>query len=320
METIRMPASFSGAPQSAMRLLLSTRFSESCFNAIPAVAQWMDDFASSLTIVHVYNPKKVHRADAQAQLNAFFAEADHYGGTRRVLLTGDEPAKSIAMFLEQDQHDLLLCPATDQVGLPRPFHRSTRARLMHLTATPLWTIGASASGRSARSPQRVGCMISRRSDSRRPLELAAQYAQFHGACLQLMYLVPEVDDGTIRNTLTYNEPLSERAAARELGRLVDALSLTCEIYTARGVRSRSLADMVTRARTDLLFIGKSEVLRRKLWLPDLAGFTESAGCPVICVDHDRTQPLNRLFSGRSRERHAIRRAANTVSIETVPGS
>lgn len=317
METIRMPTSFSNAPQREMKLLLPTRFSESCFNAIPAIAQWMDDVASSLSVVHVYNPKKTHRIDAQAQLNAFFAEADHYGGTRRVLLAGDDPAKAIAAYLEEEPHDLLVCPATDQVGLPRPFHRSTRARLLRLTSTPLWTISSATNGPAARAPQRVACVISRRSDSRRPLELAAQYAQFHGACLQLMYLVPEVDEGTIRSTLSYNEPLSERAAARELGRLVDALSIRCEIYTARGVCSRSLADMVKRARTDLLFIGKSEVLRRKLWLPDIAGFTDSAGCPVICVDHDRSQPLSRLFAARSPERAVIRRAANTVSESSV---
>jgi hypothetical protein len=316
METIRMPTDFSSLPQREMKLLLSTRFSESCFNAIPAVAQWMDDVASSLTIVHVYNPKKTHYSEAEAQLNAFFAEADRYGGTRRVLLSGEDPAKAMAAYLEQEAHDLLVCPATDQVGFPRPFHRSTRARLMQLTSTPLWTISASAEGLRARPPQRVGCVISRRSDSRRPLELAAQYAQFHGACLQLMYLVPEVDDGTIRNSLSYNEPLSERTAARELGKLVDALSLTCEIYTARGVCSRSLADMVSRARTDLLFIGKNEVLRRKLWLPDVASFTDSAGCPVVCVDHDRSTPLNRLFSARVSERAVVRRAANTVSSES----
>lgn len=110
--------------------------------------------------------------------------------------------------------------------------------------------------------------------------------------------------------------MSERAAARELARLVDAFSITCEIYTARGVCSRSLSEMVGRARSDLLFIGKSEVLRRKLWLPDIASYADSAGCPVICVDHDRSQPLRRLFPARGPERTMIRRPANTVSGES----
>jgi hypothetical protein len=308
-------ATNSNASHSEMKLLLSTRFSESCFYAIPAVAQWMDDIASSLTIVHVYNPKKTHRSEAQAQLNGFFAEADRYGGTLRVLLSGDDPAEAIAAYLKEAPHDLLVCPASDQVGFPRPLHRSTRARLLHLTNAPLWTMSASAYARRVDRPARVGCVISRRSDSRRPLEIAAQYARFHGATLQLMYLVPEVDDGTIRNTLSYNEPLSERAAARELQRLVDALSITSEIYTARGVCARSVEEMVERARTDLLFIGKSEVLRRKLWLPDIASFTSSAGCPMICIDHDRSKPLGPLFPARGTELTMIRRATHVVNTE-----
>jgi hypothetical protein len=296
-----------------MKLLLSTRFSESCFFAIPAVAQWMDDIESSLTIVHVYNPKKTQRADALAQLHGFFAEADRYDRTRRVLLCGSDPATTIAQYLEEEPHDLVVCPASDQVGLPRPFHRSTRAKLMKLTPTPIWTIGATAHARGAKRPERVGCVISRRSDSRRPLELAAQYAHFHGAVLQLIYLVPEVDDGTIMNALTYDEPLSEVVAARELERLVEALSITSEIYTARGICSSSLEGLLAQARTDLLFVGKSEVLRRKLWLPDLADFADTAYCPVVCVDHDRSVPLPRLISTRDAEVTMVRSTASVAT-------
>jgi hypothetical protein len=305
-------ATTSHAPNREMKLLLSTRFSESCFYAIPAIAQWMDDIASSLTIVHVYNPKKTHRSDAQAQLDAFFAEADRYDRTRRVLLSSTDPARAIATYLDEDPHDLLVCPGTDQVGLPRPLHRSTRARLLHLTSTPLWTISASAWARQTQRPKRVACVISRRSDSRRPLELAAQYAQFHGACLQLIYLVPEVDDGMIRNPITFNEPLSEKVAAYELQQLVEALPISSEIYTARGVCSRSLERVLDNARTDLLFIGKTEVLRRKLWLPDIASFTSNASCPVICVDHDRTQPLNRLIPAHSPELSIVRQSTSAA--------
>lgn len=274
-----------------MRLAFLTRFSESCFEAIPAIAQWMDDISSSLTIFHVYNPRRVSRGDAQAQLNAFFAEADRYGRTQRVLLEGDKPAHAVASYLDSHPHDLLLCPASDRIGFPRPWHRSTRAQLLHLSQAPLWTVGARQDSRRSARSVRVGCLVSRRSDSRPPLQLAAHYAHFHGAVLQLMYVVPEVDEGSLRNALDYDEPLSEPEAKHELRRLASVLSDSCEVFTATGLHAHSIRDMLDRAQTDVLFLGKQLVLRRKLWMPALAEFLDSTGCPVICVDHDRARPL-----------------------------
>lgn len=83
----------------------------------------MDDIASSLTIIHVYEPRHTLRSDAQSQLDAFFAESDRYGRTTRVLLPGNDPARCIASYLHQHPHDLLLCLA------PRSFRPQCAHRI-----------------------------------------------------------------------------------------------------------------------------------------------------------------------------------------------
>jgi len=277
-----------------MSLLFTTRFSESCFQAIPAVAQWMDDVTSSLTIAHVYNPRNTSVYSAEEQLLSFFAEADRYPNTRRVLLEGDDPGEAISTYLNDHRHDMIICPSSDRVGLPRPFHRSTRARLLASTPATLWTMGDAMDFRRFGRPARVGCIISRRSDSYRPLELACDYALRVGATLQLMCVVPQVDEGTLRNAMIFNEPLAESVATEELQRIAAALPLSPELYVAMGSDARSLIRVLDNARTDILFTGKQQAIRSTLWTYEMERYVDDAGCPVVCVDHDRSLPKWRL--------------------------
>lgn len=66
-----------------------------------------------------------------------------------------------------------------------------------------------------------------------------------------------------------------------------------------GMHSYSIRGMLDHARTALLFVGKQLILRRKLWLPAVSDVREDTGCPVICFDHDCSEPLWELSCGRS---------------------
>jgi hypothetical protein len=231
---------------------------------------------------------------AEEQLRSFFAEADRYAHTRRVLLEGEDVGETVASYLSQRRHDLVICPASDRVGLPRPWHRSTRARLLNRSHTTLWTMGEAMDCRRFGRPERVGCIISRRSDSYRPLEMACDYALRVGATLQLMCVVPAVDEGTLRNAMIFNEPLTESVATEELQRIAAALPLSPELYVALGSDARTLLRVLDNARTDILFAGKQQATRSTLWTHDMERYVDSSRCPVVCVDHDRSLPKWRL--------------------------
>ncbi|MEY4581195.1 MAG: hypothetical protein RL701_5898 [Pseudomonadota bacterium] len=284
-----------------MNLLFATRFSEACFQAIRGVAQWMDDVSSSLTILHMYDPRKTNELDAEAQLYSFFAEADRYRHTRRVLVAGSDAGRTIADYLKTHSYDMVISPKTDRVGLPRPLHRSTRARLLAATQSTLWTMGQAMDHRRFMRPRRVGCVISRQSDSYRPLELACEYALRTGATLQLMYLVPEVHEGMLRNALCFNEPLTEAVAIEDLQRIAALLPVTPELHVTLGTDTSSVMRLLDRARTDVLFAGKQQATQSVLWLPEMQPFVDQAKCPVVCVDHDRSLPGWALALPQSRE-------------------
>lgn len=277
-----------------MNILLATRFSESCFQAIRAVAQWLDDVSCSLTIAHMHDPQRTNSAEAEQQLYSFFAEADRYRNTRRVLLAGSDAGSTLAKYLNEHRYDMVLCPASDRVGLPRPFHRSTRGKILANTDTTIWTMGKAMDQRRFGKPKRVGCIVSRQYDSYRPLDMACEYALRTGATLQLIYLLPEMHEGMLRNSLSFNEPLTEAVAIEDLQRVASVLPLTPELHVALGTETRSVLRLLDRTRTDILFTGKQQVLRSRLWRHDINGYVDGARCPVVCVDHDRSLPGWRL--------------------------
>lgn len=294
-----------------MNLLLATRFSESCFQSIRAVAQWLDDVSCSLTIVHMYDPRRTNPVEAEQQLHSFYAEADRYRNTRRVLLAGTDAGTTLGAYLKQHRYDMVVCPASDRVGLPRPFHRSTRGKLLAATDATVWTMGSAMDQRRFSKPKRVGCIVSRQNDSYRPLEMACDYALRTGATLQLIYLVPEVHEGMLRNSLNYNEPLTEAVALEDLQRVASVLPLTPELHVALGTETRGVLRLLDKARTDILFTGKQQALCSS-WLLDRAiiGYVDGAKCPVVCVDHDRTLPGWRLqVPGQARSSGALRATA-----------
>jgi len=301
-----------------MSLLFTTRFNESCFQAIPAIAQWMDDISSELTIAHVYNPRHTSLYDAEQQLISFFAEADRYPHTRRVLIEATDVASALAAYLEERPADMVFCPASDRVGLPRPWHLSRRARLLQRTSAALWTMGAAMDQRRFGAPKRVACLLSRRSDSVRPLQVACQYALRTGATLQLICVVPQVDEGTLRNAVSFDEPLAASVADAELRRVAAALPVSPELHIVSGRETSAMLRTLARARTDLLFVGKWEATRGWVGAQGIARFVDRATCPVVCVDHDYALPMWNL---RLPERTAIdvhkRESTSGVVVELV---
>ncbi len=75
-----------------------------------------------------------------ALLRSFFAEADNYQHCDRFLVSGD-PRDGITAYCEGRPNILLHASPSDLTGLPRPWHRSLRARLIQRLSIPIWTLG-----------------------------------------------------------------------------------------------------------------------------------------------------------------------------------
>ena len=115
--------------QHTRHIIFATNFSDACHAAIPAVARWVDLLQCKLSLLHVYDADRILYRDANALLQSFFAEADNYPQCQRVSMSGD-PAEGISEFCQRHRDALLVLPPSDQTGLPRPWHRSLRARMI----------------------------------------------------------------------------------------------------------------------------------------------------------------------------------------------
>jgi nucleotide-binding universal stress UspA family protein len=250
----------------------------------------MRDVSSTLTIVHVHDPELTRTAEAARQLRTFFIAADRQPLTHRVLLSGNDPAKAIADYLARHPHDLVVCPAraatttADARNASKSAAQpSVRARLLVDTDTALLT----AKNHPATPVLRVGCILSRR-DSIRPFEMASAYAHRVGATAQLLYVVEDMHDVRTRDGLTVSD----------FQRLAPSLPVPTEVHAVVGHEAQHILSLLEHARPDILFVEKRDSIRRTPWAFEMLCYVDDAGCPVVCVDSDRTLPCWKL-RGRS---------------------
>jgi hypothetical protein len=237
-----------------LKVLFATKFTDACFGAIRAVAQLADAFRVSITIAHV----GAEDAHSGGELRSFFAEADHYESCRRVQLQGTTPA-AVAEFVRKGSFDLILAPRSDRLGMPRPFHRSLRATLLHNANTPVWT-GARwlDSGDFLRPFRTIAVGLDGRDASLNHVRLAASFAAHVGAELRLLTTVPHIDEGTMLSGLVGEEPLSESAAKERAKELFSGWSQMPKVDVSLGPPEREIPRMAQRCGADLLFLNESQ--------------------------------------------------------------
>ncbi|MDE1176542.1 MAG: universal stress protein [Edaphobacter sp.] len=237
-------------------IVFATDFSDSSHAVIPSVAQWVDTLGAKLTLLHVYNPSKATYREAEAQLQSFFAEADNYPHCERVLISGD-PTEGIATFCERRRNILLMLPPSDLTGLPRPWHRSMRARLIKRLSVPIWTLGRVNVGESTTAAHRhIGVWLGDPEEGLSHLQQAAHYASETGSTLHLLHVVDEINEGSLIKPLTSAGPMGEEAADAWLQEIADTLNPSCrvEVHVAQGRVSRELPNLIRRSGANLLMV------------------------------------------------------------------
>jgi nucleotide-binding universal stress UspA family protein len=271
--------------QRATEIVFATDFSDSSHAMIPTVAQWVENLNAKLTLLHVYNPKRTLYREAEARLRSFFAEADNYQHCDRVLIGGD-PCDGIAAYCERRSNTLLMLPPSDLSGLPRPWHRSLRARLIQRLSIPIWTVGKVNVGETAPTSNRnIGVWLGDPEEGLSHLRHAAAYAAETGGTLHLLHVVDEVNEGSMLEPLLSNAPMGPESADAWIRDLAGTFELDCsfEVHVAQGRAARELPNLLHRSGANMLVLSQQSAIQSTVFGLEInAAFR---GCPIslVCV-------------------------------------
>lgn len=258
-----------------------TSFSDTCFRAIPALAQMADSIDLRLSIVHCHDPRRGATDAATARLRSFFPEADGYPGCARRLLDAP-PVEAVARLHAERPIDLLVAPAGDPLGMPRLAHHSLRATLLRGPVPALWTVGPESSPATVGRPVRhVACCVHVGTPGDAHIRLASRYASELGAVLHVVQILPEIHDGTMLR-LAYAVPIDARSATERVRRLSPAAAAaTIQIHVTTARRLAHTLD--TECTADLVVVDGQAWTRRRAFLRRLDPVLDRLRRPVICA-------------------------------------
>lgn len=266
----------------ALRLLFPTTFSAACLQTGRAIAQLADIGQLALTMVHVVKPGSRHMP-VRRELDAFLADADEYSTCERAVIEADDPAAAVAEMCTRDRFDLVMAPASDRLEWRSLLGRSFRPRLLKHCRVPLWTAGGCLpSANFGRSIRTVACLIDFDDDPVTFLRLVSAFAGRLNARVQVLAVLPSIDDGTLAEVLTSDTPLLPARALSRLQRMFAGQEPPA-IDVAVGSRSRELRRMLSRCDADLLFVGPG-LVAHGMWPFRFSQAFDRLPCPVVCVD------------------------------------
>lgn len=265
-------------------VLFLTNFSDSCYRAIPAVAQLGDEIDIRLTIVHAHAGSPDATPQKEDALRSFFPEADDYPSSRRVLLA-TSPIEAVRRLKVEQPVDLVVAPPGDPLGMPRLGHRSLRSLIIRDAALPTWTCGASASSsRILRPTRHVACTLELERDGNAHLELACAYAEAMGATLHVVHVVPEVEEGHRMMQLAAAEPFDDVHARKECRKAGASPSLSIDVrMTDRHGLQATLSD----CDADVVFLDGAKWMSRRWLTFRMRRMLDELPCPAVCVDARR---------------------------------
>jgi nucleotide-binding universal stress UspA family protein len=279
---------------SNQNLLFLTNFSEACFQALPAMAEWADREQGTLTLLHVARDERRALEVARDRLNSFFAEGQRYERCERVLLKGD-PCEAVQEYCRAEHPDQVFAPASKPSRLPR-FRSSLRARLIRC-GVKLWTRGRSEGPDTAcRVPRNVAYAITGHDNWAAEACEAVRFAMDYEARIHFLYLSPwpDIDDGTIVSDLRLNHP---RVSLSDIETLVRRLPVRPELHTTLGNRTSDVVRLLRDCQADAAFVSEAHAIRRRAFRDTMDGELDRLDCEVFCYPRNPVTPtLKRVVS------------------------
>ncbi|MGE0405126.1 MAG: universal stress protein [Candidatus Korobacteraceae bacterium] len=266
-----------------LQILFLTSFSDSCYRAIPALAQMADDLEVRITLLHSYDPEQVTADTARCRVQSFFPEADRFGIVRRLAMPGKLPA-IYETYRAENPVDLIFAPSSDPLGRPRLGH-PIRSRMIRESGVPVWTIGPKVDVRKLQAPNRsVACWIDFEHPDKTHLKLAFEYAWKLDAQLHLLHVLPEVNESTVLLPLYYDKPLHAEGATEEIRKMLGWVPMSPEIHVTTGNARKGILRLAKKCDADILFVGKGTAIESGFLGTRLNPAIDQCHCPVICVD------------------------------------
>lgn len=286
----------------SLELLFPVDFTELDFRAIPFVAQLVDSLNAHLTLMHVHGSDD-DAALAAERLTSFFAEADRYPDSERILARG-ELVDRVARQCVSEPIDLLLLPASEGVWLPRPGHSSLRLQLLEATRIPVWTMGPNADVSRLHLPTRnVACWIDLKAKRHPQLPFAIEYAESLGAQLHLLSAIPEL---TIPVLYDEKIPLHPETAGELMRNEAQGLTHSAKVLVAEQDTRRARHRLVHQCNADVIFVPQAD---RPLfdWFGARPSWFHETACPVVMVPRE---PRQRSWAlSRIKEATSLRKAS-----------
>jgi len=192
------------------------------------------------------------------------------------------PVEVLNRLTRSQQVDLVLCPGSDALGLPRLGHRPLRGRVVHECGVPVWAIGRNVDvTKLGRPVKNVACWMEFDSAETSHLEFAAEYAWKLGAKLHLLHALPEIHDGMILPSLA-NKPLHADGIHKAVSKLLQRFPIQPLIHVHGGGGRKSRAALAQTHDADVLF---TPVARSPLtdWVYSDFDAIDRCPCPVISI-------------------------------------
>lgn len=269
-------------PTHELKILFATRFTAECVETGRTIARLANSCQIGLTIAHVVGTGEA-TTGKRRQMDTFLAGEPLFEDARRLLIESEDPVVALSHLCEEERFDLVLAPAAHGFRLSRLFGASTRARLLGACPAPLWTAGPAAI-RNARtgSLRTVACVVDLDEPNDRFLGLVSAFASRYEAKLQVLHVIPPVDEGTLAQAVTSSAPLMPEVAMDRIRDLFAGNAFP-SIDVAIGETAKELPKMLERCDADLLFAGPGQALRG-VFRKKLAPHIDKLACPVVCVD------------------------------------
>lgn len=300
-----------------LEVVFLTNFSDTCFRAIPSVAQMVDDLSIHLTILHTYDPKRRRRSEAEAWLKSFFPEADRYRRATRMVAPG-KPVEVLKRLALSQQVDLVVCPGSDALGLPRLGHRPLRGSVAHDCGVPVWTIGRKVETvRLGRPVRNVACWMDFESSSSPHLEFAAEYASKLGAKLHLLHSLPEMHDGAILPCLG-DRPLHPDGVLDAVTKRLQRFPIQPLIHVHGGDGRTSRAALARAHDADVLFTSVQKSVWTD-WIHSDFDAIDRCPCPVVSIGRNTAPAVWNLERGPAQVVYSAKRvAASAADVASAP--
>jgi hypothetical protein len=151
--------------------------------------------------------------------------------------------------------------------LPRPWHRSLRAKLIARLPIPVWTLGRTLVGEPIPAgAKHLAALVSSPEEGTSHLRYGARYAAATNATLHLIHVVPNVDEGSLTHPLRSAGPLGEEYAEAWMQEITASLESAAkiELHMEQGPVRRLLPQLFARTGADMLLVSRQTACEPQL--------------------------------------------------------